>query len=290
MLANRGAAMGLSPAALVVVATPIGNLGDLTPRAREALALADRICCEDTRRTRSLLSALGIEAAGRLVAVHEHNEAARCAEVVAWVGAGETVVLVSDAGTPLVSDPGARLVEAVLDAGLEVTTTPGPSALVAAVSVAGIAAERFCFEGFLPRRGAERRVRLARIAAEDRAVVLYESPRRVAATLAELAHICDPGRLVAVVRELTKLHEELRRGPLGEVAAALAGKELLGEVVIVLEGATAEGEVSDAVLRGAVADALARGLSVRDAADAAAAATGAARRAAYAIALEGQAT
>lgn len=282
--------MGLSPAALTVVATPIGNLSDLTPRAREALEGADHICCEDTRRSRALLSALGIEAAGRLVAVHEHNEASRCAEVVAWIEAGESVVLVSDAGTPLVSDPGARLVEAVLDAGQAVTTAPGASAVVAAISVAGVPADRFCFEGFLPRRGAERKARLARIAAEDRAVVLYESPRRVAATLAELAAICEPTRLVAVVRELTKLHEEVLRGPLAELVKELEGRELLGEVVVVVEGASGEGEVSEEVLRGAVAEALARGLSVRDAADAASAATGAPRRAAYAIALEGQAT
>ena len=279
--------MVLSPASLTVVATPIGNLADLTPRAREALEQADRICCEDTRRTRTLLSALNIEGGGRLVAVHEHNEASRCAEVISWVGAGESVVLVSDAGTPIISDPGSRIVEAVLNAGLAVTTAPGPSAVVAAISVAGIPADRFCFEGFLPRRGAERRARLARIAAEDRAVVLYESARRVGGTLAELASICEPTRRVAMVRELTKLHEEVQRGALADLAASLADVELLGEVVLVLEGTSAEGEVSEEVLRGAVAEALGRGLSVRDAADAAAAATGAPRRAAYAIALEG---
>jgi len=275
-----------SGGALVLVATPIGNLGDLSSRAVEMLTSADHILCEDTRRTRALLSSLGLPGAGRLLAVHEHNEASRCDEVVAWVSAGETVALVSDAGTPLVADPGARIVEAVLDAGLVVSTTPGPSAVVAAISISGFPAERFVFEGFLPRKGPERRARLAQLAADDRASVVYESPRRLLTTLEELASLLDEERRVAVVRELTKIHEEVLRASASSLAEHFAKVEARGEIVIVIEGAAPEDGVSEKVLRVAIAEALASGLSVRDAADSVAAATGAPRRLAYAMALE----
>ncbi len=268
---------------LVVVATPLGNLGDLSERALAVLADADVLYCEDTRRTRQLLAARRIDAAGRLEALHEHNEAQRAAEVVARVARGETVALVSDAGTPLVSDPGARVVAAVAEAGLLVTTTPGPSAVVAALSVSGLAAERFCFEGFFPRRAGEQRARLEEWARETRPIVFFESPRRLGATLAALAGRF-PERRAAVVRELTKLYEEVARGPISELAERFAG-EVRGEVVVVLEGADAPAAPTRAELEGALDAAIARGLSTRAAVEEVAGALGVARREAYDVAL-----
>lgn len=268
---------------LVVVATPIGNLGDLSDRAREVLSRADALYCEDTRHTGRLLAACGIEAAGRLASLHEHNEAERTAEVLARVARGETVALVSDAGTPLVSDPGARTVAAVADAGLVVSTVPGPSAVVAALSVSGLAAERFCFEGFYPRRAAERAERLDAWARETRTVVFFESPKRLGATLAELA-ARFPERRAAVVRELTKLYEEVGRGSLAELAARFSG-EARGEVVVVLAGAPAPARPTREAIRAALAARFDAGASTRDAVEAVAAALGAPRREVYAAAL-----
>ncbi len=268
---------------LVVVATPLGNLGDVSERALAVLADADALYCEDTRRTRQLLAARRIDAAGRLESLHEHNEAQRVAEVVARVARGETVALVSDAGTPLVSDPGARVVAAVAEAGLVVTTVPGPSAVVAALSVSGLAGERFCFEGFFPRRAAEQRARLEEWARETRTVVFFESPRRLGATLATLA-ARFPDRPAAVVRELTKLYEEVARGPLGELAARFSG-EVRGEVVVVLGGAGAAEAPSRGALEVALATALARGASTREAVAEVAGALGVARREVYDVAL-----
>jgi 16S rRNA (cytidine1402-2'-O)-methyltransferase len=268
---------------LVLVATPIGNLGDMTERARVALADADRICCEDTRRTRELLAAISVPSSGRLVALHEHNEAALASKVVQWVGAGQVVALVSDAGTPAVSDPGARVAAAVAAAGLAVTTTPGPSAAIAALTVSGLATDRFCVEGFLPRRGPERRERIAAIAAEERTSVLFESPQRVAVTLSELAAAMGERR-AAVVRELTKVHEEVVRGTLVELAHHFSA-ETRGELVIVIAGAPARAAPSDEVVASAVADELAAGTSVRDAATRVSSSLGVAHRRAYEIAL-----
>ncbi len=230
---ERGGAGGR----LVVVATPIGNLGDLSDRAREALGSADRICCEDTRRTRSLLSAIGVPARGRLVSLHGHNERGRLRGVLEWLEQGLEVALVTDAGTPAVSDPGGLLVRAAADAGITVTAVPGPSAVLAALVVSGLAGDRFCVEGFLPRQGAARRRRFDELANEPRTAVLLEAPGRVAGTLAELA-ASWPDRRVAVARELTKLHEEVWRGTLQDAAREFAGREVRGEVVIVLEGVT----------------------------------------------------
>lgn len=269
---------------LVLVATPIGNLGDVTRRATEALAGADLIYCEDTRTTRRLLSALHVPAGGRLRALHEHNEASLCAEVVERVAGGETVVLATDAGTPTVSDPGGRVVAAVAAAGLEVTTTPGPSAVVAALSVSGLATDRFCFEGFLPRKAGERRQRIEALLDEARTAVLYESPQRLAATLAELAGVLGPRRAV-VARELTKVHEEVARGSLDELGERYADAEVRGECVIVIEGASPPPPVADDELRRAVAGALGSGLSVRAAAEAVAGSLGVSRRRAYEEAL-----
>ncbi len=277
--------MDATPASgrLVVVATPLGNLGDLSERALAVLAGADALYCEDTRRTRQLLAARHIDAAGRLESLHEHNEAQRAAEVVARVARGEVVALVSDAGTPLVSDPGARVVAAVAEAGLVVTTAPGPSAVVAALSVSGLAAERFCFEGFFPRRASEQRARLEEWAREARTVVFFESPRRLGATLAALA-ARFPERPAAVVRELTKLYEEVARGPLAELAARFAG-EVRGEVVVVLAGADAPEPPSRGALEEALGAALARGASTREAVEEVAGALGVARREVYDVAL-----
>lgn len=274
---------------LVLVATPIGNLGDLSPRAERTLAEADLLCCEDTRRTRQLLSHAGIS--GRpLLSVHGHNEATRVEEVVARLRAGATVAVVSDAGMPAVSDPGARLVAAAAAAGIEVTVVPGPSAAVAALVVSGLPTDRFCFEGFLPRRGAERRRALQSLSGERRTAVLYETAPRLATTLADLAEVCGRSRRVAVARELTKLHEELWRGRLGAAAEEFAGRQVRGELVIVLEGAPAPAEPGDEELRLALARRLEAGETRRDAASAVAAALGVSRRRVYELGLsEGQA-
>ncbi len=223
---------------LVLVATPIGNLGDLSPRAREVLAAADLICCEDTRRTRALLSACGIRAGDRLLSLHGHNERERLARVAASVAAGGTVAVVSDAGTPGISDPGAWLAAQLAAAGEKVTTVPGPSSVIAALVVSGLPTDRFGVEGFLPRKGGERRRRLAALMADERTAVVLEAPGRVAGTLAEMAAL-DPERPVAVVRELTKLHEEVWRGTLRAAAEEFAAEPRRGEVVLVVGGRAA---------------------------------------------------
>jgi len=229
------------PGQLVLVATPIGNLGDLSPRARDVLATADLVCCEDTRRTRALLSAMGIGAGGahgdRLLSLHGHNESARVERVLSCVVGGGTVAVVSDAGTPGVSDPGALLVARLAEAGETISVVPGPTSVVAALVVSGLPTDRFCVEGFLPRKGAERRERVANLMADQRTSVVLEAPGRVAATLGELAHV-DAGRPVAVVRELTKVHEEVWRGTMAAAAAVFEARQVRGEVVLVVGGAT----------------------------------------------------
>ncbi len=226
----------VSAGALVLVGTPIGNLGDLSPRAIDALRTADAICCEDTRRTGRLLQLAGIERRP-LVVVNDHTEVRATAGVLARVAGGERVAVVSDAGMPGISDPGERLVQAALDAGLAVEVVPGPSAALAALVVSGLPAGRFVFEGFLPRKGSGRSERLAAVAAEQRTVVLFEAPHRVARTLADLAAACGESRRVAVVREQTKLHEQVWRGTLAEAAEWAAEREPPGEIVLVVEGA-----------------------------------------------------
>ncbi|MHB8220093.1 MAG: 16S rRNA (cytidine(1402)-2'-O)-methyltransferase [Acidimicrobiales bacterium] len=269
---------------IVLVATPIGNLGDLSPRAVAVLDQADVVCCEDTRRTRVLLTAAGVAGRGRLVALHEHNESERIPQVLDRVGAGDTVAVVCDAGTPAISDPGARLVAAAAAEGMVVSVVPGPSAVLAALVVSGLPTERFCVEGFLPRKGIDRRRRLAVLASEERTAVVLESPARLAATLADLAQACGD-RPVAVVRELTKLHEETWRGRLTAAAATFADRPARGEVVVVLGGAPPPGAPSADAVADAVADRLAAGDGVRDAADAVAGTLGVPRRRAYQAAL-----
>jgi len=225
---------------LEVVATPIGNLGDLSARAREVLAAADLIAAEDTRRTAQLLSAIGVS--GRLVSLHEHNEEARIEPLLQQLRDGKLIALVSDAGTPLLSDPGFALVRAAAAAGIEVRAVPGASAITAALSIAGVATDRFAFEGFLPARAAERRALLARLAVETRTLVLFEAPHRIASTLADLAQSFGEQRAAVVTRELTKMHESVYRGTLGQLAAmARADADLArGEITLVIAGASVE--------------------------------------------------
>jgi 16S rRNA (cytidine1402-2'-O)-methyltransferase len=222
---------------LEVVGTPIGNLGDLTPRAREVLAGADLIAAEDTRRTAALLAAIGIS--GKLISLHDYNEASRVDALVAELKGGKTVALVSDAGTPLLSDPGYALVRAAAAAGVEVRAVPGASALTAALSIAGLPTDRLVFEGFLPARAGERRTALAQLAAETRTVVLFEAPHRIAATLADLAQLFGAQRRAVIARELTKLHEAVYRGTLEELAATARTDPNLarGEITLLIEGA-----------------------------------------------------
>lgn len=222
---------------LYVVATPIGNLGDLSPRGRDTLQACNLIAAEDTRHTGTLLKHFGIGTP--LVSLHDHNEAQRSPELIRRLCAGESIALVSDAGTPAISDPGFDLVRAAAAAGIEIVAVPGACAAVAALSVAGQPTDRFCFEGFLPARGGPRRARLLELKAEPRTLVFYESPHRVAETLEDCAGVFGAERPATVARELTKLHETLYRGSLGELArrAAGGGDFQRGEIVLVVGGA-----------------------------------------------------
>jgi 16S rRNA (cytidine1402-2'-O)-methyltransferase len=269
----------------VLVGTPIGNLGDLSARAIEVLATADAVYCEDTRHTRRLLTHAGIKGV-RLRSLHEHNEAERSAEVVRAAAGGAVVAVVSDAGMPGVSDPGSRLVAAAVDAGVTVSVVPGPSAVLAGLVTSGLQTDRFCFEGFLPRSGRERAERLADIAGQVRTVVLFEAPGRVAGTLGDLASACGPARRVAVARELTKVHEEVWRGPVGEAVTWAGERPLRGEVVLVVEGATrARVEVDDDVLVAAIRQRLRSGERLRGVVDEVTAAFEVSRRRVYELAL-----
>jgi 16S rRNA (cytidine1402-2'-O)-methyltransferase len=274
----------MTSGALVLVGTPIGNLGDLAPRAAEALATADVVCCEDTRRTGKLLSLAGIERR-RFVVVNEHTEPREVPRVLDRLARGERVVLVSDAGMPGVSDPGERLVAAAVAAGHPVEVVPGPSAALAALVVSGLPAGRFVFEGFLPRKGSARAERIASIAVEPRTAVLYEAPHRLARTLADLLAASGSDRRVAIARELTKLHEQVWRGTLAEAADWVAEREPPGEIVVVLDGAPPAAPPDDAALRDAVVAELAAGASARDAARSVAERLDIPRRRAYEIAI-----
>ena len=268
------------PGTLYVVATPIGNLGDLSPRAQETLRGVSAICAEDTRHTRRLLAHFGIEA--RLVALHEHNEASRVDRVRGWLDAGETLALVSDAGTPLVSDPGARLVQAVAAAGHRVVPLPGASAVLAALVASGLSTERFAFLGFMPRKGGEREATLARVARSAETTVVFESPERLGALLADLARDCGTERGAAVARELTKLHESIQRGTLGELHAYYQEHPPRGEVTVVI--APAPPVTDDDLLGGArrmARDLLHEGTAPSQVARAVAQRTGLSRNRAY---------
>jgi 16S rRNA (cytidine1402-2'-O)-methyltransferase len=265
---------------LVVVATPIGNLGDLSPRAAEALRTVDLVLAEDTRRTGRLLQHIGSDVPQR--SLHEHNERERIDEVLGRIADGERLALVSDAGTPGVSDPGFRLLAACADAGLRIEAIPGPSAALAALVVSGLPTDRVAFEGFLPRKGAARRDRLAELAAERRTMVLFVSPHRVAADLADLADACGTDRPAALTRELTKLHEEVRRGSLGDLLAGVADG-VRGEVTVVVAGAPAPvaTEATDAELVERVRGLVATGTPKKAAIAEVAAAAGVPKRRVY---------
>ncbi len=243
---------------LVLVATPIGNLGDMSPRAIEALQNCSLICCEDTRRTGGLLSHFGIHGV-RMAITNEHTESARVDEVLLLLDSGHTVALVSDAGTPGISDPGERLVRAAIDHHHTVSAVPGPSADVMALVISGLPSHRYVFEGFLPRSGAERAKRLREATAEQRTVVLYEAPHRLARTLTDLHSICGGARRIVLARELTKLHEEVWRGTIAEAVAHVAEREPLGEYVIVLDGAELPPGATDDDIRAALTEQIAAG-------------------------------
>jgi len=275
---------------LYVVATPIGNLADVTLRALEVLGAVPLVAAEDTRMTRRLFARHGL--ATRLVSYHARNAAARGPELLAHLRGGADLALVTDAGTPLVSDPGGELVAAWAAEGGAVVPIPGPSAVLAALVASGVAGPRWAFEGFLPRSGRERRERLARLAADVRTTVLFEAPGRLAATIADLAAACGPDRPAGVCRELTKLHEEVVRGGLGALAAAAAAGEIpaRGEIVVVVGDAPAgaagaAGSAPDAdalaAARAEVDRLVAAGAARGDAARRVAAATGIPRRRLY---------
>ncbi len=270
----------------MLVATPIGNLGDLSPRAVEVLRDAHVIAAEDTRRTRTLLTHAGVSARGRLVAVHEHNERQRAVELVDEIRRGGTVALVTDAGMPGVSDPGSRVARVCAEAGLRVDVVPGPSAALAALVVSGLPTDRFVFEGFLPRKGAEREDRLEAIEREERTVVIFESPRRIVATLEVLTEICGEDRLVSVSRELTKMFEETIRGTLGTMIDHFREHEPRGELVIVLQGGDAgTAAPSDEELAWEALALVRKGMSTREAADRLAIRFGVSRNRAYEVVL-----
>lgn len=276
------------PGTLTLVATPIGNLGDLSPRAAAVLAAADAVLAEDTRVTQKLAQRFGL--ATRLVSLRDHNEETMTGRVLARLAAGERLALVSDAGMPLIADPGYRLVRAAIAAGHRVTCVPGPSAATTALVLSGLPPAPFLFLGFPPPKAGARKARFAELAALERAglsatFVLYEAPHRLAETLHDLAHTLGEDRPAAVARELTKRFEEVVRGPLGSLAARYAGAEVLGEIVVVVGPAEGRAEASEEEIETRLRAALAEGLSVRDAAERVAAETGAARRAVYARAL-----
>ncbi|MBF8172129.1 16S rRNA (cytidine(1402)-2'-O)-methyltransferase [Streptomyces olivaceus] len=221
---------------LVLAGTPIGDVRDAPPRLAEELAGADVVAAEDTRRLRRLTQALGVAPAGRVVSYFEGNESARTPELVEELAGGARVLLVTDAGMPSVSDPGYRLVAAAVERGVRVTAVPGPSAVLTALALSGLPVDRFCFEGFLPRKAGERLTRLRDVAEERRTLVYFESPHRVDDTLAAMAEVFGADRRAAVCRELTKTYEEVKRGGLGELAA-WAGEGVRGEITVVVEGA-----------------------------------------------------
>ena len=266
---------------LVLVGTPIGNLGDLSPRSVDALRAADAICCEDTRRTGRLLQHAGVERRP-LIVVNDHTEVQAVAGVLARLDLGERVAVVTDAGMPGISDPGERLVAAAVDAGHAVEVVPGPSAAITALVLSGLSAGRFAFEGFLPRKGSGRSARLLELATERRTVVLYEAPHRLARTLNDLALACGTERRVAIGRELTKLHEEHWRGTLAGAIAWADGHAPRGELVVVLDGAPEPSPATAADVEAAVRERLEAGDSSKDAAATVANALGVPKRQAYA--------
>lgn len=271
--------------ALVLVATPIGNLGDMSQRAVDALKEAEIICCEDTRHSGKLLSHFGV-AGKKLMVINEHTEYDAREEIVGLVASGKSVALITDAGTPGISDPGERLVVAVVNAGLQVSAIPGPSALIMALVISGLPTSRFVFEGFLPRSGADRTERLAMTATESRTIVLYEAPHRLIKTLSDLTTACGAMRRVVLARELTKLHEQIWRGTLQDANMLVAATEPRGEYVIIIEPAKPPAPPTDAELVAAIKAEIAKGVSRKDSAARVSARFGVAKRTVYELALQ----
>ncbi|MGQ0840739.1 16S rRNA (cytidine(1402)-2'-O)-methyltransferase [Actinokineospora sp.] len=265
---------------LVLAATPLGDARDASARLVAAFGTAEVIAAEDTRRTRALISALGVTPAGRIVSFYDAVETSRIPALVDAVRAGQTVLLVTDAGMPSVSDPGYRLVAACVEADLPVTCLPGPSAVTTALALSGLACDRFCFEGFAPRKPGERRKWLAALDTEPRTAVFFESPHRIASLLADAAEVLGPDRRAAVCRELTKTYEEVRRGGLAELAA-WAADGLRGEITVVLAGAEPAAAPDLAVLVERVRALAAAGTRLKDAAAEVAAATGVSKKSLY---------
>lgn len=266
---------------LVLAATPIGNVRDASPRLRELLATADVVAAEDTRRLRRLASALEVDIGGAVVSYHEHNEGSRTRDLVERMRAGQTVALVTDAGMPSVSDPGYRLVAACIAADIPVSTAPGPSAALAALAASGLPVDRFCFEGFLPRKPGQRRERLRSLVGEERTMVFFEAPHRLADVLSDMVDLWDAERPAAVCRELTKTYEEVRRGSVAELAA-WASDGVRGEITLVVAGASPLPlALTDDELREQVDQLVASGLSRKDAISVLAERTGIPRRRVY---------
>ena len=272
------------PAALILIGTPIGNLGDLSPRAVEELAGASVICCEDTRRTGRLLQHAGIDRP-KLLMVNDHNESTRRIQVVERLDLGERVAVVTDAGMPGISDPGERLVAAAVQAGHTVEVVPGPSAGVTALVASGLPTARYVFEGFLPRKATARAERLRSLAAEPRTLVIYEAPHRIVRTLTDLAAAFEPTRRVAVARELTKLYEEVWRGSLAEAAAWATETPPRGEIVVVVDGAPDPAPPTDDDVVAELRRMLDDGATTRDAAAEVASRLGLAKKRVYNLAL-----
>lgn len=268
------------PGTLFIVATPIGNLEDLSERAERILGEVEAVCCEDTRHTGNLLAQKQI-AAKRLISLHEHNEASRIDLVLDLLISGSSVAVVSDAGTPLLSDPGGRLVAACAEAGANIVAVPGASALLAALVVTGFDVERFAFEGFLPRKGTQRTARLRALADSLVPVVCYESPRRVAQLIEDLIEVCGETRNVAICRELTKLHEEVWRGPLQAARTAPPVTTERGEYVVVLDANSGEEAGESVALAPLFVELYSKGIGRRDAVAAVEVLLGVAHREAY---------
>ncbi|MEZ2389789.1 16S rRNA (cytidine(1402)-2'-O)-methyltransferase [bacterium RCC_150] len=250
---------------IVLAATPIGNVGDASSRLVELLQSADIVAAEDTRRLHRLVQALGVSVSGRVISYHEHNEATKTDELLDHVRAGKTILMVSDAGMPAVSDPGFRLVEGAVAAGLSVTAFPGPSAVLTALALSGLPTDRFCFEGFLPRKAGERSSRLAELGQERRTMVFFEAPHRLEPMLRALYERFGPDRRIAVCRELTKTYEEVRRGTVRELLEWAENNEVRGEIAVVVAGAPEQepGKPEDHVA--AVNDLVSKGVRLKEA-------------------------
>jgi 16S rRNA (cytidine1402-2'-O)-methyltransferase len=274
---------------LILAGTPLGDPRDASPRLADALATADVVAAEDTRRLRRLTADLGVQVTGRVVSYFEGNEVAKTPHLVEQLVAGSQVLLVTDGGMPSVSDPGYRLVAAAVEAGIRVTVIPGPSAVLTALAVSGLPVDRFCFEGFLPRRAGERSRVLAALAQEARTLVFFEAPHRLAASLNAMAVAFGGDRAAAACRELTKTYEEVRRGSLEELAA-WAAEGVRGEITVVVGGAAARtaDSIDDGALAALVADRIGAGQSRRAAVAEVSASTGAARNRVYAASLAGK--